>query len=432
MSRKGAVAGVLALMLGGLVWAQEANAAVPAEDITSMKGQATITIEGKADIAIVTSRVKDWSYDAGIGSTTYLGRRGDRWNITDFGPDKMDLTFKVDACDNAWLITTLALDDAWNANGSYDQDQLLKEMYFVFDNLWCTGLGVKFGKQALPFGYDKDELFVHPYLDGYGNSALTKIHNRGWSPEPQTGLLGKWFEAHPTTVDRVFAITPYYNLGDKLEFAFSVAQVNRQIGWNRKSKDDMLFKTMAAQVFWKPIENLILQASAITMYDVDGKGLSVQGNRFGTRSFATSLSADYTFQIACRPFNVFAEWMHGWRPVHNFLSGYMGDTGYYRNSSSDDFHVGIAYNFTDALKVLAQGEWLRQRQNFDYYGRNAIRETMWRYVLAAQYEMSTGMVLEAGYQYERGKERARIPAVNAWARDRSSANTFFAGVHWSF
>ena len=453
MRLQGWLAAVAALVMGGSVLAQDANAAVPAMDITSMKGQATIEISGNVGIVAQTNRVK--GLDAWVSAAPfYTGKvlNGESWNITEFQAAKMDLTFKVSANENAYLVTTLALNDSWNRD--YDQDYLLKEVYFVFDNLWCSGLGVKFGKQALPFGYDKDELFVHPYLDGYGNSALTKAFN-GRFYAPVTGVTGLltgdgllFGEMHPTTVDRTFAITPYYKLGDKLEFAFSLAQGERGIQGapHNKSRDNLLFKTMAAQVFWTPVENLILQASAMTMYDRDGKNppawlktaLDLTGNSLKNRSYATSLSADYTFQIACRPFNVFAEWMHGWNTYNIGSLGYSTVGGYWNNSSSDDIHVGISYKFTDALKVLTQGEWLRQRQGIDLstYGDVKLRETLWRWVLAAQYEMDSGMVFEAGYQYERAREKGTLNwASPAWApsaRDRASANTFFAGVHWSF
>ncbi|MCL2001692.1 MAG: hypothetical protein FWG74_09670 [Planctomycetes bacterium] len=407
MRLHGWVMAAAAVLFGGSVLAQDANAAVPADNIASLRGQATITIEGVAAVSTMVHNVKQSD--------------GDRAKITEFEAQKMELTFKVAANENAYLVTTLAMTDAWYDVGNYEQDEFLKEVYFVFDNIWCTGLGVKFGKQELPFGYVRDDLLVHPYMDARGNSALTKMFN-GVDYSLTTGWFAPFFEAHPAVVDRTFAVTPYYKLGDKLEVAFSLAQGNRYLGVNKqlKSNDNMLFKTMAAQVQWTPIENLILQASGLVQYDRDGGAIP----NTTSRAYATSLSADYTFQIACRPFNVFAEWMHGWNPSYYGIGAGYGD-----NSSSDNIYAGISYKFTDSLKVLTQGEWLRQRDRDP--GNWRTRETLWRWVLATQYELSSGMILEGGYQYERGRQRFD-PEIGVPGKTRASANTVFAGVHWAF
>lgn len=416
------MAAVAVTMLSGSAWAQNANAAVPAEDcLVPLKSKAVIEIEGQFDLGMWVHNVE------GVAPNGRGGLKKPSYNATEYATDAADLKLTVKASDAAWLTVTLDLDDAWNSNDGFEQDDFLKEMYFTFDNLWGTGFGVKAGKMAVPFGYDKDELLVSPYIDGWGESAFSRSFNSTGSINDIGGFV-PYMDAHSTYTDEVFAITPYWNWNDKLLIEASLFQSARDVnGVKRRSNDNMLFKSMAAKITWKPIENLKLTASGITYYND-----SARGPGLSRREKAFSVSADYTFQLAGKDFNMFAEWMHGWDNANDggLIAAGLGLGSFMKDAKSDDIHFGVAYNFTDRLKVHAQGEYLRQKQERFAGAGSWTKQELWRAVLAVQYEMCAGIVLEGGWQHEWLTSKLRAGGnTNKISLD---ADTFFAGIRYSF
>lgn len=388
--------------------------------LESVRGKATIELGGHVSVLVDAAR---------IDARTATGERV-RYHTTNFGAGDADLTFKVTPAGSVpgFLTMTLDLDDAQfnDVDGQLDQDDFLKELYFTFDDLCGGGFGVKVGKMRLPFGYDKDVLLLAPYMDDAYNSEFT------WIPydvnEGQVDLGGAWAPfgnyAGPTKVEKVFALVPYYALGDTLlvEAALYQRAASRGVGLRRRTDDNVLFKSMALAFTWTPCENLLFKASGLTEYIDSGKNA---GPGMTDRAYGVSAAVDYTFALCGREINAFAEYRHGWHGFDLGMLGVAGLRGFDKGASADNVHFGTALRLNDRWTWHAQGEWLRQKRG-DASGIRD-RQTAWRAITSVQYAMTSGMVLEGGWQHEWLTVRA--PGA---AKRRYDVNTVYAGVRYSF
>jgi len=359
-------------------------------------------------------------------------------------PDKMDLTFRVDASEDAFLVMKLCFVDHWNTHNptspgtTLDQDHFLKELYFTMKNLGCTGIDLRVGKQVIPFGMDKDELALHPYLDGYQRGAMNTRRN-GFNYITEGGTFsGRPFEniGHTIWYDRMFALIPSFKIGDKAKLELAMFQNRydnaRTNATNNRFTDDPGFSFSARAVF-KPIEDLELSAGAITRYNrafrngtarigVDTRPINAAGGRVGVdprnvldrtdRMYGSSLAFDWNPTLFCKKVNLFTEWQHGWNPE------------FVKHTSSDIIHTGISLAVTDACKLFAQYEWARSRakQDGDRY-----HEQMQRAIFAAQRTFEGGLYAELGYQKEWGHQKG-FGSPNRSA----NADTVYTATGWVF
>jgi len=353
--------------------------------MTSMKGNANVKIGGDVLLMYAWSSMgKNVPTNPTFGSRYY----GSEWFAK-----TLDLDFEIKACDNITFFMALDLTDPWYTSDGYTQDELVDHAYLMIENIGGSNFGLKAGKMRAPFGMEKDELALSPYLAATPDSYLDAGRN---------GIGGY---AGSREYDRVFALAPFVNVTDSFKLEGAIFQqangrantIGGSVGGTSGGYTDDPGVSFAGRATWAPIEDLKLYASAYTMYDRKAKN---EKDDFNTREWATSLGADYTFGN----FNVFAEWQHTWH--------------YAKSSRSDDIYAGVSYAVSECIKLFAQFEYLRTGtaarfgapKDWDYFRRG---------YLAAQYSFGNGAHVEAGYQRE-------------WWKNNGQANVLYAALGFSF
>lgn len=354
---------------------------------------------------------------------------------TAFEADVAAIWLKVKASENHGLTVKLDLDDAWN--NQYDKDDFLEEIYYTFKNIGGTGFGVHVGKMEVPFGYDKDTLLVHPYLHAQRETNFTKRANGSHDPFRGTGitspLSGAYSEHHPVEYDNLFAITPYWkSSNDKWMVEASLFQSKQDVNGDRRSSDNMGFKSGAVRVKFRPLEKLVLQASVITRYN-DASGINHANGLANTtrRQYATSVAADYTFELFCRDLNVFAEWQHGWNTRGDIDTRHnSAAANFFKDTSSDDVHFGLGYELNKTFKLHLQGEWLAMRNDKKNGTAADADSSLWRALVALETKLPGGITMESGLQHEWLK--LKNAKANGIGKDRYEATTWYSGLKFRF
>lgn len=405
---------------------------------TPVVARTRVMINGAANLVTAArwtdGYVRDSSKPRGFDPT-----RTGSFKSTSSEPQVAALFFHVMPTEKSKLTIKLDIDDAWN--NTYETDDFLEEIYFTFDDIACTGFGVKVGKMEVPFGYDKDVLLLSPYLhSAVGETNFNRRHN-GFPAYSNTGLTSPiggtypngtanaYGEHNAAEYDNMFALTPYYSFCDgQLLLEASLFQAKRDIGNRRRSNDNLLFKSGALRATWRPIENLMIQASFIARYNDYSKSVGDED-----RMYATSVAADYTFQLCGREMNVFGEWQHTWNSYQD-SNGFVGTARRFRdNSSSDDIHFGLRYKILEKVRLNLQGEWLAMRNDRrNTVFTNDADSTMWRALVALEYDHGNGMVSEFGYQKEWLKLDNVAANYGPGAKSRFDAHTLYSGLKFSF
>jgi len=122
---------------------------------------------------------------------------------------------------------------------------------------------------------------------------------------------------------------------------------------------------------------------------------SGSGQSFGSRKNEQALVVGLALEIPNTKLSVFAEYAKGW------------NQGFNDHIDSDNVNVGFAYRLLPRLTLHAQGEWLyvKDRSWLVSDGANGwVRDVrmnrITRAMFAAEYELMSGLTLEAGWQCE--------------------------------
>ena len=414
----------LALMATG-AWAQNAATSGP-----------QIQIAGGFTMATYARQIE--GYVPGSNQTEVA-----KIKASEFRTDTASFTFRITPQDqsNHFLTVRMQLDDAWGRNGVIDQDDILREVFYTFNNIGGSGFGVKVGKQRIPFGLNNTALIISPYIDGDRKTMFRERVN-GQTIDNiagyQSPLREEYAYHNSTRWDRLFAIAPYWEGFDKkLLVEATLFQAKRDVNVNNlRSNDDLLFNSGALKVTVRPIEGLSLTGSVLARGNRTSK--DSDNDRHASHMYASSLSGMYNFKVAGRATNLFVEWQHSWNS-YNDVSSKTGNTSYYwKDSSSDDVHFGFAYQLTDTFKLHMQGEWLKMRNdrrntNGAPLAANA-DSRMWRAIVALETKLPGGIVMESGYQQEWLKRYNAVANNPLFADTKSSfkAGTWYSGLKFSF
>lgn len=385
--------------------------------------RARVTIGGWAWVAAYAGR-----YDGGMPLTESYrdpatGReRADLaglWNgrnqknhVTDFSVNSAMLTFDVAAGERMSLHIRLRLDDAYDRD--YEPDDFLYAMYFEMRELWGMPIEARIGKQALPFGVRRDDLLLSPYIADRGDSGFSGRFNN-----PACDMDAY----HPGAADRVFAAVVEWRpmaLRDLLTLEAGVFQdrdgraVDDQL---RRSRDDLLFRSFAARLRFSPFEKMELSTGILSRYRDAADG--------GRRNWVWSVGLSSPLFVA--PVTAFVEYQRSWRD--DFVSG----------QHAEDVHAGLVWSLSPVLRLHARYEWLRVKRNGSATatGRGELSR-FHRSLLAAEYELSSLITLEAGWQREWYKRRGHYyspdPSLGGanLAHFSAGGDVFYMGMKYNF
>lgn len=119
------------------------------------------------------------------------------------------------------------------------------------------------------------------------------------------------------------------------------------------------------------------------------------GESFGSRKSEQALIVGLALEIPNTNLSVFAEYAKGW------------NQGFNDHIDSDNVNVGLAYRLLPRLTLYAQGEWLYVKDRSWMVStssgeslRDVRMNRLTRAMFAAEYELMSGLTLEAGWQVE--------------------------------
>lgn len=363
-----------------------------ASSLSSMnKGVGAITIGGDVNVDLIYTHRDDVTSDH------------DAVDSTQFHTNSANLRFKVAASKDSFLYIKLDLDDAWyddRLDGDSDQDDLLEECQYVFKNIKGSPFDFIFGKGEVPYGQDKTlgviQSYNHNHSSFFGDNAYTSegpefiLNGAEEGSDANNPHLCVGDTAHPGEVDNVFLAQVNYTWRELLRFQFAVFQNADYNGntyltrgmYEDKSDDDMLFRSVAARVWFAPTETLTLELSLINMHSDNRNDTDIYGDYTTPDQQAISFGFDYKSKSV--PVEVFGEYQHGF------------NWGYTENYWTDSAQLGMIWGMTGSLDLGIMYEWLGINNENTIGGQD-----YQKFVVSGQYELKAGMklILEYGYEY---------------------------------
>ncbi len=363
-----------------------------AESLTSMKKTAAISIGGEVTVDLLVVRRDDGDRD-GDGDARDNGIDHDLINSTTFYTNDAYLSFAIKASRDMSLNILLDLDDMWERDGGgVEQDDLLEECYFLWQNIRGSGLNLAFGKKGVDYGMDDcvcittstNEAGILTFLDG------REAVEAGPNAHAAVGTDDLPY-AQPSDL---FVMEAEYNYRDWGRLYFALFQNNESTGGGRVTRgmyedrpdDNLLFNSFACKLELTPREGLMLQASMInwhlaSMDDADVRlaagGIESRGQATDSK---TSISLGLTYDFKSIPFSVFTQYQHGW------------DWTYNRDVSADEFVAGVFWHATSALDFgfMVEWAWLDNAPGYD-------EEDYWHMVLGGTYTFENGIYYSLEY-----------------------------------
>lgn len=328
-----------------------------ATSITSMRKKAQITIGGKFEVDLIHVWGDMRENNQADGSHTQ------------FGPDSADLDLKMNASADTFLKVKLDLDDFWDSSLDGQGDDLLKEVYFRWNKVRCSNFDIVFGKKSVDYGMNKNVGITDSFQDG----------DADYLGDEYAGTIGSQAFPAGEPSDHL-QIEGVYHHKDLLNVYATLFQNEDSRGMdNRRSEDDVFFKSMALKVEFMPVENLMLQASVINLHQ---EGADAED------ATSTSLGIDWTMNNI--PLNLWAEWQHGW------------DTGYDSRVQVDVLSLGATYGVTENIDLSVLGEWARVKDGSSRDGDGNVinrfrREDYTQLVFTGTYKFDNGIYMTAEY-----------------------------------
>jgi hypothetical protein len=346
-----------------------------------------------------------------------------------------------------------------NDHGVYQQqrqENFLGETYLEFRKNGHSGAGFRIGRLDLPFGLAvKPDLFPGSYLDApdllvsdllapFGSTASPRLPHASRSEEP------------------VMAVEASYDLRDIVRFSAALFQEERRIlgwanstGWDFRSADPG-FRSFQVSAGVSPLEGWELSLAFRNRHD-RGRGVAYWtdspfredfrsalatgqsdpawdpsrgewsdqggGEAFGSRSNEQAFYAGLALEIPLTGIALFAEYAHGW------------NQGFNQHINSDSLNTGLSYRLFPRLTLHLQHEWLRVKDashlvdtGLGAWARDTHRHSLHRYLLALEYELYTGLWLEAGWQHEDWRDLSSLTRL----KRRLASNLFYLGTRFTF
>lgn len=337
----------------------------------------------------------------------------------------------------------------------------LEEAYVELLKAGHSGLGVKVGQFHLPFGLKaKPDLFMQSYL---ASADLTGSYLLG-----DNGYNGMARLPHASaSLDPVMAALLSYELRDIIRFEAALFQDADQDADLRYTRDGRRLKSEQPRSYQVgmgiyPLEdwelsvafrnrhsrNRGIKAWTNSPYRGDFAGAWASGSRdprwnpttgqwddsgtgpsFGARRNERSITAGLAVEIPHTGLSVFAEYAYGW------------NQGFNKHIRSDDVNLGLAYRATPRLTLHMQGEWLHVRDGSwlttlpgpaGGWERDVRNNRLYRFMLGGEYELLSGLTLEAGWQFEYWRYHSSSGNDGSGVTRNWRASTFYMGTRFIF
>ncbi len=333
----------------------------------------------------------------------------------------------------------------------------LEEAYLEMLKAGHSGLGIKVGQFHLPFGLKaKPDLFMQSYLQSADLSGSYLLGNNGYDGMMQLPHAS-------ACLDPVMAAMLSYELRDIIRFEAALFQDADQDSDLRNTWDGRRLKSEQPRSFQVgagiyPLEdwelsfafrnrhsrNRGVKAWTNSPYRGDFAGGLASGSRdprwngtqwddsgtgpsFGARRNEQSITAGLAVEIPHTGLSVYGEYAYGW------------NQGFNKHIRSDDVNLGMAYRVTPRLTLHLQGEWLHVRDGSwltaltgGGYERDVRNNRLYRFLLGGEYELLSGLTLEAGWQFEYWRYHSSTGNDGDSVTRNWRASTFYMGTRFIF
>ena len=340
------------------------------------------------------------------------------------------------------------------------QRDYLNQAYVELMKAGHSGFGLMVGKMRMPFGlWNRPNLFAQSFMDApdlTGSYLMTADNRSDAAVLPHASRL----------VDPVMAALVSYEMRDIVRFEAALFQENEleyddynrsggisryrslshapqswQLGvsllplegWeltahfrNRHRRDRGIGSWVNSPYRWDFRGNLATGGGDPTWNGTqwtDAPGDVAFGSRSNEQSFIVGVAVEFSTKLSMR-----TEYAHGW------------NQGFNKYINSDGVNLGFSYRLTPLLTLHAQGEWLHVKDR-SWMGSDAttqwLRDTrnnrLYRGMLGLEYELASGLTLEAGWQYEYWKVTSSLGGLGGrHARQVNTANMFYVGSRFIF
>ncbi|MFH0912018.1 MAG: hypothetical protein V1918_11005 [Planctomycetota bacterium] len=408
-----------------------------AESLTSLQKKGQVRLGGVAEIDVIVAHLDE------------ANSSEDNIDITSAQITDADLDIRGDGGTDTYLFMKLDLDDA-----STDEQGLVEELQFVWQNVRGSKWTLVFGKDEVWFGQDKDMLVLDPYVHG-GSGSTTVLgssspyeseivwsspadSNRdAWNSNPHepsliSGLV--W----PGEVDNRVGLQALYQFTDQVSMSASLFQ--NVGGLTEDRSRDHGVQSWATQLKVKPIEGLQMQASFINLHDeayadideLDSRHLDILSSLADSVSYGwlsqraynnilrildarvsaglmtsdeydnlmaafprtdddiKAVSVGADFTTSDNKWEIWGEYLYGW------------DLAHLQDLTSHVLQVGAAYAITEKINLISEfGLMVIDNETLDRYSSGLdFDESLWSASLGASYTFDNGIKLLLQYMHE--------------------------------
>lgn len=316
--------------------AKEASPSEEPAPLTSMKQKAAIRIGGDVAVDAVVVRRDD------LGRTS--GNR-DKIDSTRVQTGEADLVLDVVPSATTLLRLTLDLDDLSNG---VDEDDILKECYFLWKNVLASSWSILFGKKEVDYGMARNL-----GIPGKSKGITESLHKgrAGWfkgiEADGDRDGYGNPYDTVgsnvlPSRPEDRFQVEGIWDWRDLMKAYLTVFQNDRLQHEDRPS--DTGIESFAGKLEFSPLYALTLQASLLHQHsdrhgdeEIFGKNIAVDSQ--------TAFSFGWEYRMQSRPLTLFFEYQHGI------------DTDYHEPSKTNVWQLGFLYGLSDHLDLGFMAEW---------------------------------------------------------------------------
>lgn len=331
----------------------------------------------------------------------YVYRRvPDSLSVADFSLRRANLRIRADVHPAASVFFKLDLSD--KSEPYEEESRIFEEAMLVLHSVAGAGLDVFAGKGGAPYGQDVTLGMLQSYHHNAhredspeGRIFIVDPPGRDFSPDPDHPERKKRLPPmRPGQIDRAVMVGAAYQWDERWRVEAAVFQPNdadyaARLSSMRRGGHDLGF---AARAWWRPVEDLTVQASVSTVHS---SNMADASRRFDlpddARTTKNALAVSAGFDWRRDPWIVFGEYQHGWNS--DFTHGY----------DVDIVQLGAARTILPGKRLGAMAEWMRIAEG----GKARREDEYFKAAMNFRWDFSAGayMILEWGHEWYRGRRR---------------------------
>ncbi|MDR0362980.1 MAG: hypothetical protein LBJ46_09920 [Planctomycetota bacterium] len=290
-----------------------------------------------------------------------------------------------------------------------EEDRIFEEALLVMHSVAGSGFDVFAGRGRAPYGQDVTLGMLQSYhhrahREDSSEGRIFIVDPRGDEvPDPadptNPAKRRRLPPMRPGQIDRAALAGAAYQWGDRWRVEAAVFQLGDD---GRKARLERFGATdagvgAAARVWWRPVEDLTLQASVTAAHSSGmGDGSLRLDLADGARARENAWAASVGFDWRSGPWRVFGEYQRGWNA--NFSTGYGVDIA----------QLGAQREIMPGKRLGGMVEWLRLEEK----GLDKRGDAYWKAVMNFRWDFSTSvyMMFEYGWEAVRRKKPEGYPA----------------------